>query len=117
MIYAQIPPGPSGHPQSPGPVLDAMDLDEDLLSPQYGDAARTALWVQIPLGILSLLMLDGGQTAKVYAVTLAGFWPCAFLIALRRRWSPTAVDLWFWRWGFLPCFALALQIALYLGRI
>jgi hypothetical protein len=94
-----------------------MDLDENILSPKYKDAAKTALWVQVPLGILSLLMLDGGQTAKVFAIALGAFWLCAILFAFRRPFSPKPADLYFWRWGFVPCFVLALFIAMYLGRL
>lgn len=94
-----------------------MHLDTELMSPKYKEAASSSLWVQVPIGILSLLMLDGGQTAKVFAITLGGFWLCAILLAFRRRFEPKATNLWFWRWGFIPCFALALSIAAYLGRI
>jgi hypothetical protein len=94
-----------------------MDGDQEILSPKYRDAARASLWLQVPLGVISILMLDGGGTAKVFAVTLAGFWLSAFLLAFRRAFSPTTTDLMFWRWGFLPCFVLAHFVAQCLERI
>jgi hypothetical protein len=94
-----------------------MDLNEGILTPKYKDAARTALLIQVPLGIISVLMLDGGRTAKIFAITLGEYWLCAILFELCRPFSPTKLDLWFWRWGFIPCFVLADVVARYFGRI
>ena len=94
-----------------------MDLYQEILSPRYMAAIRTALKVQIPLGILCSLIMDGGQTARVCAAVMGGFWLSAALIAYRRPWSPTEGDLRFLRWGFLPAFVVALFVAVLLGRL
>jgi hypothetical protein len=88
-----------------------MQWTRDLLNPQYRAATRTALKVQVPVAILCLLVLDGGWTARICGGAMLGFWLAAALIASRRPWSPSPADLWFWRWGFLPCFALAIAVA------
>jgi hypothetical protein len=94
-----------------------VDLHQEILSPKYRDAVRTTLKVQVPLAILSLLIFDEGQTAKVCGATMAGFWLSAAFIAWRRPWTPTTWDLRFWRWGFLPAFVAALYLAASLGRL
>jgi hypothetical protein len=94
-----------------------MELNKQLLSPSYKVAAKTTFWLQALLCILSALVMDGGQTAKVCGLALAGFWFCALVFAFRRPFSPTKIDLWFWNWGFLACFVLAICVAAYLHRI
>lgn len=83
----------------------------DLVSRQYYNAARATLCVQIPLAILCMLILDHCWTARVCGGTMLGFWVIAAMLAARRPWNPTAVDLWFWKWGFLPSFVIMLMIA------
>jgi hypothetical protein len=81
-----------------------MDLSRELITPTYRDATQTALWVQVALAILSILVLDGGVTARYSGVAMLGFWFGAALIAARRPWAPTINDLRYWRWGFIPVF-------------
>jgi hypothetical protein len=88
-----------------------MELARAICSAEYDRALRVALRVQIPTALLSVLVLDFGQTARVCGVAMLGFWLAAALVAVRRPWAPTTGDLRFWRWGFIPCFALALTLA------
>ena len=83
----------------------------DLISRDYYIAARVALCVQISVAVLSSLVLDRGWTARVCAAAMLGFWLAAAFIALRRPWNPSTVDLWFWKWGFLPSFIAAVALA------
>jgi hypothetical protein len=85
----------------------AMELARAICSAEYDRALRVALRVQIPTALLSVLVLDFGQTARVCGVAMLGFWLAAALVAVR----PTTGDLRFWRWGFIPCFARALTLA------
>jgi hypothetical protein len=88
-----------------------MEDGSYILSPQYRAAARVALLTQLPVATLSLLVLDSGWTAKICAGVMIGFWLAAALIATRRPWTPSAGDLLFWRWGFVPCFLIAWTVA------
>lgn len=88
-----------------------MESGRELLSPEFREATRVALALQIPFAILCLLLLDGGRMALICGVAMLGFWCIAGVIAVRRRWSPTFGDLFFWRWGFVACFALAVLMA------
>jgi hypothetical protein len=88
-----------------------MESSRAICSAQYDRAWRIALRFQIPIALVSMLVLDRGRTARVCGVAMLGFWLVAAIVAVRRPWSPTAGDLRFWRWGFLPCFVLALILA------
>ena len=70
------------------------------------DECRRPLWdglaLQSVLAVLSLLVLDGGDTARLSGVALAAFWGGALVALLRRPRTPTRLDLWLLRWGCLP---------------
>jgi hypothetical protein len=87
-----------------------LDGDE-ILNPHYQAAMRTALCIQLPIAVVCLLMLDFGVSAKYCGTAMLGFWLGAAFIAARRPWTPTSADLWYWRWGFLPCFVLVVIVA------
>jgi hypothetical protein len=57
--------------------------------------------LQFVIMLLSALLLDGGTTAQINCVALAGFWCGAAFIVIRRRFSPTKFDLAYFQWGFL----------------
>jgi hypothetical protein len=88
-----------------------MNSSDAVLSSEYREATRIALSLQIPIAIICLLILDQGQLARICGIALLAFWMLAAEIALRRPWTPTRMDLWYWRWGFVPCFAAALLFA------
>ena len=88
-----------------------MNTSRKIISAEYRKAARVALGVQIPIAILCVLMLDSGRTAKICGAAMLGYWLVAAVIAVRRPWTPSATDLWYWRWGFVPCFVFALVVA------
>jgi hypothetical protein len=88
----------------------------DLMSRDYINAARVALSVQIPVAMLCMLVLDRGWTARICGGAMLGFWLAAAFVASRRPWNPSTADLWFWRWGFLPCFVAAVALAVAISR-
>lgn len=88
-----------------------MNPDRTVLSPDYRDAARVALALQLPLALVCILILDFGRTAKICGAAMLAFWIMAAALAARRPWSPTRSDLLFWRWGFPGCLAVALLAA------
>lgn len=83
----------------------------EIFSPMYKRAAQTAIAVQVPIAIICFLTLDGGVIARICAYAIIAFWFLAIVIAFRRPWSPSALDLWYWRWGILPCLACAFIFA------
>jgi hypothetical protein len=81
------------------------------LSDSYREAVYFTLRQQVPWALLCSLLLDGGRMAKVCAIAMLGFWLAATFFMVRRPQSPTAHDLTFLRWGFLPLFAVTALLA------
>ncbi len=82
------------------------------LSDRYRSAIFFTLFTQqVPLALLSLLMLDMGQSARVCGIAMIGFWAMAALILARRPDTPGASDLFFLRWGFVPVLLLTGALA------
>ncbi len=82
---------------------------KDLLpiSPGYRKPVFEALALQAVLGFCSLLILDGGTTARVCGIALVAFWGGAAVLIWRRPLSPTKTDIWLIRFGYLPLVVLA----------
>lgn len=81
------------------------------LSSRYRGAVYLALLQQVPCGLLCLLLLDGGRTARVCGIAVLGFWAAAAVIMVSRPESPKWSDLVFLRWGFFPLLALTVLVA------
>jgi hypothetical protein len=81
------------------------------LSHSYREAVFFTLCQQVPWALLCSLLLDGGRMAKVCAIAMLGFWSAATVFMVRRPQTPTARDLAFLRWGFLPLFGVAALLA------
>jgi len=79
-----------------------MESTDSVLSPFYRPRVLFALTMQILISLVAGLLLDGGQTARAVGVALLGFWIGTALLIARRPTSPTAVDLLWVQWGFLP---------------
>jgi len=81
-----------------------------VVSPMYDRAVRQSLGMQVALGVLAALTLDGGVMAYVLGVALLGFWISVALLMIRRPMQPTRFDLAFIRWGFLPIWFVAVLV-------
>jgi hypothetical protein len=68
-----------------------------------GDAFMSALKVgvvtQLVLFILTALIMDGGRTNRMCVMAIIGYWIAAAAILIRRRHTPTRVDLLFLKYG------------------
>jgi hypothetical protein len=72
------------------------------ISPSYRSPIFEAVALQAILGILSLLILDGGTTARICGIALVAFWGGATVLIWRRPQSPTKIDIQLIRFGYLP---------------
>jgi len=72
------------------------------ISPSYRKPIFDAVGLQVVLGFLSLLVLDGGTTARICGIALVAFWGGAVVLIWRRPLSPTKTDLMLIRFGYLP---------------
>ena len=61
---------------------------------------RVVLLQQIPLLVLTSLLLDGGGTFRGYCVGAIAHWAVIGIIHMRRR--RTRIDMIIVRWGFIP---------------
>ena len=92
-----------------------MSLTANVLSPDYDRAVKVALALPLPTAAVAMMLLDGGQFARLYGCLLAGFWIGAAMIAGRRPFSPRAMDLAVIRWGTAPLFAAAVVLRMLVG--
>ena len=59
------------------------------------------------LVFFSMLMLDGGTTARICGIALIAFWGGAAVLIWRRPQSPTQKDIQLLRFGYLPLVLVA----------
>jgi hypothetical protein len=71
------------------------------ISSRYRKAVFEAVGLQVLIGFLSLLFLDGGDIARICGIVLLGFWGGAVVLLCRRPRTPTRTDIEFIRFGYL----------------
>ena len=71
---------------------------------------------QIPLGLLTGLILDGGCMALIFLYTLAAYWAGFAMIVVRRPMTPTKTDLFLIKWGTFMLFAISFGMASVIWR-
>ena len=67
---------------------------------EYADALKFALPVQLILGFLASLMLDGGECLQYWEVAMAAFWGGAITGMLRFRKEIPRFSPLYLKWGF-----------------
>ena len=77
------------------------------ISPKYDSPIFEALTLQLILGLLSYLILDGGTIARICGIALVAFWGGATVLIWRHPQSPTRMDIVLIRFGFLPLSVVA----------
>lgn len=77
------------------------------ISPSYRRPVFEAVGLQVLIGFLSLLILDGGTTARICGIALVAFWGGAAVLIWRRPQSPTRTDIELLRFGYLPLVVIA----------
>ena len=77
------------------------------ISPSYRKPVFEAVGLQVLLGFFSLLILDGGTTARVCGIALVAFWVGVAVLIWRRPQSPTRTDIELVRFGYLPLMVIA----------
>lgn len=70
-------------------------------SPAIWPAIKNCLILQVVLGLLTSLMLDGGGSFKFFQVAFIGHWIAIIMILGRRPLSQTGLDLVLIRFGIL----------------
>jgi hypothetical protein len=75
----------------------------------YRPAIRFALLQQIPILILTALMLDGGRALRYWGIVMLAHWLAVLLIVVRRPARPTPGDLAVIRYG---CWLILIAVVL-----
>ena len=86
-------------------MTDDLSPHEHVISRRYEPAILSALKVQGVAAILAMLLLDGGQAARVLGVALLAFWGTAGILIARRMTDPTPWILAWIRLGWIPTVA------------
>jgi hypothetical protein len=81
------------------------------ISAKYDSPIYEALAIQIILGLLSFLILDGGAIAQICGIALVAFWGGAAVLIWRHPQSPSKLDLSLVRVGYLPVIAITIFLA------
>ncbi len=79
-------------------------MSKELLSKDYQSALKVALLLQIIIGLGAAIAIDGGLTFDMWWRSMAVYWGCFVVMVFRRPNTPTKVDLWMIRYGFVPLF-------------
>ena len=87
------------------------------VSPSYRKAITVSLPQQVVAVLLSMMLLDGGQTAQVCGMAFLAFCIGIGLIMFRRSLSPSRADLLLIRFGFVPLFVAAFFISRFVWKI
>src|SRR5690242_1096798 len=80
------------------------------ISDSYRMPIFDAIKLQVVLGILSLLVLDGGDSAHISGAALLSFWGGTAVLIWRHPRNPTRFDLRWTRFGYLPVLAFAFTV-------
>ena len=80
------------------------------ISSLYREPIFEGLTLQALLGCISLLLLDGGNSARICGIALLAFWGGATVLIWRHPHTPTKKDIEFVRHGY----ALVLVIAFFM---
>jgi len=69
------------------------------IAPAYDHQIWFSVKQQVVLAVLAGLVLDMGQTVRIMAAAIIGYWIGVVIIVVRRPLSPSKGDLLFVRWG------------------
>lgn len=75
-------------------------------SPKYHSDVKHAIILQLVVGLLLLLLLDGGAMARLGGLVMVGFWIGTMVIMGLRPKAPTSADIRYIKWGYLPLLLL-----------
>jgi len=77
------------------------------ISRHYRKAIYRAVALQVIVGFLSLMILDGGECSQICGAALLAFWGGVIVLIWRHLQSPTYTDIQLIRFGYLPVVILA----------
>jgi hypothetical protein len=88
-----------------------------MISTLYGPAVKRAIEIQVAVALFCVFLLDGGRSARLVGIAVLCHWLGVAIIIVRRRHSPTVLDLTLIRLGVFLIMALMMILVPLLGRI
>ena len=80
-----------------------MDMSRSVpISDDYRKPVFDAVVLQVIIGVLSLMILDGGECAQICGAALLAFWGGTAVLIWRHPQSPSKMDIRLLRFGYLP---------------
>jgi hypothetical protein len=86
------------------------------LSKDYQSALKVALLLQIIIGLGAAIAIDGGMTFDMWWRSMAAYYGCYAVMVFRRPNTPTKVDLFLVKWGFVLLIPFIPIISVYMWR-
>ena len=80
------------------------------ISPHYRKAIFEAVGLQVIIGFLSLMILDGGDCAHICGAAILAFWGGVTVLIWRHPQSPTYTDIRLIRFGYLAVVVIAFTV-------
>jgi hypothetical protein len=87
-------------------VMNAIPISQSYRSPIF-----EALALQTIIGVVALMILDGGGIAQICGIALLAFWSGVATLIVRHPQNPTATDLSAIRIGYIAVVAITPFIA------
>lgn len=85
------------------------------LSDAWRKPIHEAIVIQVILGLLGIITLDGGILRCFCGITFTAFWITVALMMIRRAQAPTRTDLAWVRLGSLLVLGLGIGVGIVLG--
>jgi len=105
---------PHGFKAADGSVdlSDGPRMSKELLSKDYQSALKVALLLQIAIGVLAI----APPLFDLWARPMAAYYGCFIVMVFRRPNTPTKVDLFLVKWGFVLLLPFTLIISIFIWR-
>src|SRR5438876_12237135 len=87
------------------------------ISQSYRRPIFEAVILQAIIGVLAMMVLDGGDTAHICGISLIAFWSAASVLIWRHPKSPSKTDLQLLRFGYLPLVIFAGVLVRFLWHV
>ena len=83
-------------------LTDEANSSTSLATETPRRAIASSIVQQVPLLLLTSLILDGGLIFNRFAIAAVAYWTIALIMLLRSQREMTATDLRLLKWGYLP---------------
>ena len=87
------------------------------ISPKYDSPIFDAVALQMMLGLLAVLIMDGGGIAQIFGIALLAFWGGAIVLIWRRPQLPSRLDIKLIRFGYFPVVLISFFLSVWIWHL